>query len=797
MSIRNLDRLFQPRSVAVIGASDKPQRIGTRVLDNLIESAFGGALWLLNPKYATLRGLPCHARVSALPAAPELAILCTPPATIAGLIAELGARGTKAAIVMTAMDGRSGGARQAMLNAARPHLLRILGPGSLGVQSPALGLNASFNHLRADPGKLAFVSQSGALAAAVLDWAAPRGIGFSRCVAMGEGADVDFGDLLDYLAADNGTHAIVLCIEQLSAARKFMSAGRAAARGKPVIVLKVGRDAAPGADLVFDAAIRRAGMLRVHSVEDLFDAVETLARRRPQRGARLAVLTNSAGLGLIAADALAGGAAALAPLSAPTLSRLSGAGAVPANPVNLLADAPVERYAAAVEALLAEPQADALLFLHAPTAMVPSRLIAEAVAPLMRAAGKNVLSCWLGGGSVAEARRVFAAAGLPTYDTPEKAVRGFVQIAAYRRNQQLLMEVPAGLPGTSAAARAAARTLVGAALAAGRAGLSDDDARALLSAYGIALAAPAQAALAVPTLAAARIEIGTDPVFGPVVFFGQGGIAAGVADDRVAGLPPLNMVLAREMAGRTRVGRLLGHGAGRTAADAEAIARTLVQVADMLADLPQLAALELDPLLAGGGAVVALGARLRLAPAGGAAPLAIRPYPHELEQELAWDGGRVLLRPIRPEDGAQHQAFFHALDPDDVRLRFFSAMRELPPAQLARLTQIDYDRAMAFIATRAGADGAPETLGVARAITDPDNQHAEFAIIVRSDLKGRGLGRILFRKLVDYFRANGTGAIVGEALAENLGVQKLVRQFGGVVSAHPEAGMVRLELPLR
>lgn len=813
MSIRNLDRLFQPRSVAVIGASEKPQRIGTRVLDNLALGAFGangGAVWPVNPKYTQLHGMPCYAKVSALPAAPDLAIICTPPAGIPGLIAELGARGTRAAIVMTAMDGRDAGngggrsvgradgLRQAMLDAAKPHLLRVLGPGSIGVQSPALGLNASFNHLPAGAGKLAFVSQSGALAAAVLDWAALRGIGFSRCIAMGESADVDFGDLLDYLAADAGTHAILLCVEHLSAARKFMSAGRLAARGKPVIVLKVGRDAAPGADLVFDAAIRRAGMLRVYSTEDLFDAVETLARRRPQRGERLAVLTNSGGLGLIAADALDSGGARLAPLSPETLKLLAQAGAPPANPVDLLADAPVERYTAAVEALLREPQADALLFLHAPTAMVSSQLIAEAVAPLMRAAGKNVLSCWLGGSSVTFARQVFADAGLPTYDTPEKAVHGFVQIAQYRRNQELLMEVPAGQPTTSAPERAAARALITAALAAGRAELSDDDARALLAAYGIALATPQQAALAGHTLAAARIQIGADPVFGPVVFFGQGGIAADVAADRAAGLPPLNMVLARDMVGRTRVARLLAQG--QTAADADAIVRTLVQVADMVTELPELAELDLNPLLALGGAVVALGARLRLesepAPRS-KTTLAIRPYPQELEQEVAWGGGHILLRPIRPEDGPQHQAFFHALDPDDVRLRFFSAMRELPPAQLARLTQIDYDRAMAFIATRDGADGMPETLGVVRAVTDPDNQHAEFAIIVRSDLKGRGLGYILFSKLVDYFRAQGTGAIVGDALSENLGVQKLVRQFGGVVSAHPEAGMVRLELPLR
>lgn len=801
MSIRNLDRLFQPRSVAVIGASDNPQRIGTRVLANLLAGDFvrnGGTVWPVNPKHQLLQGLPAHGRVNALPVAPDLAIICTPPATVPGLINDLGQAGGKAAIVMTADPGHHGGRslRQAMLEAARPYLLRILGAGSAGLQSPALGLDASFTQMAAGKGKLAFVSQSAALATAVLDWAGQRGIGFSRFVAMGDGIDVDFGDLLDYLAADGDTEAILLCIEHVSSARKFMSAGRLAARGKPVIVLKVGRDAAPGADLVFDAAIRRAGMLRVHSTEDLFDAVETLARQRPQRGERLAVLTNGGGLGLIAADALACSGARLAELSPATQKLLTQAGAPHDNPVGLLADAQVERYTATVQALLREPQADALLFLHAPTAMVPSHQIAAAVAPLMQSAGKNVLSCWLGGGSVAQARRVFADAGLPTYDTPEKAVHGFLQIAQYRRNQELLMEVPVGVPTTSAAGRSTARKLVQAALHDGRSALSDSDARALMAAYGIALATPQQAALAGATLAAARIQIGHDPVFGPVVFFGQGGIAADVAADRAAGLPPLNMTLARDMVGRTRVSRLLAQG--QTAADAEALIRTLVQVADMVADLPELTELDLNPLLAIGGSVVALGARMQLAKARGRrAELAIRPYPQELEERLDWNGGQILLRPIKPEDGPQHQQFFSALAADDIRLRFFSAMRELPPAQLARLTQIDYDRAMAFIATRPNARGEPETLGVVRAVLDPDNQSAEFAVIVRSDLKGKGLGYILFQKLVDYFRARGTREIVGDALSENTGVQKMIRHFGGVVLPHPEAGMVRLQLPLR
>ncbi len=828
MSIKHLDRLLAPRSVAVIGASNKPHRVGTRVLANLAAGGvvMTGAIWPVNPKYTELRGMACYPRAAALPEAPDLAIICTPAATIADLIEELGARGARAVIVMTDVNGRA--QRQALLAAAQPYQLRILGPGSIGLQAPAVGLDASFSHLPAGAGKLAFVSQSGALAGAVLDWAGQRGIGFSQFVTLGDDVDIDFGDLLDYLAADAATEAILLCVEDLRSARKFMSAGRLAARAKPVIVFKSGvrQDLDDGADLVFDAAIRRAGMLRVHSTEDLFDAVETLVRRRPQQGERLAVLTNGAGLAVIAADALAAGEIRPAPLSGVTRKRLgqqgmaiavnAGAHSAADSAINLPADAPVELYVAAAEALLADDQTDALLLLHAPTPMVAADAIAQALAPLFQATGRNVLTCWLGGASAARGRRQFADAGLATFDTPETAVHGFLYMAQYRRNQALLMEVPAGVPGTAAPPRAAARALVKAALAAhreeqeknkeknkGAVILSDDEARSLLAAYGIALATPQQAVLAGHTPAAVRIEIGIDRVFGPVVFFGQGGPAAdvssGLAADRTAGLPPLNMVRARDMVGRTRIARLLAQG--QTAADAEALVRTLVQVADMLTDLPELAQLDLNPVLTIGGAVVALSARLQLAAPRSRRTLAIRPYPQELEQTVAWGGGEIVLRPIRPEDAAQHQAFFHALDADDVRLRFFTAMRELPPSQLARLTQIDYDRAMAFIATRpnpvAAAGGGAETLGVVRAVIDPANQSAEFAIIIRSDLKGQGLGYILFGKLVDYLRSRGTAEIVGDALAENLGVQKLVRHFGGVVLPHQEAGMVRLQLPLQ
>jgi len=404
---------------------------------------------------------------------------------------------------------------------------------------------------------------------------------------------------------------------------------------------------------------------------------------------------------------------------------------------------------------------------------------------VLRQSGRSVLSCWLGGASVAGARQIFADAGLPTYDTPEKAVRAYSQVVQYSRNQALLIEVPGQVPAHSVPERQAARNLVEAARAAGQAELAHADLAAVLAAYGLPLASEPAGG----NVQQLRIAMQVDPVFGPAISVGLGGSAGRVVDDRAVGLPPLNTVLARDMLRRTGVGRALVD-------EREILCGALVHVAELVADIGEVATFEIDPVTVVDGALRVHGARATLGARRAESSMAIRPYPQELEQEIQWQGAPLLLRPIRPEDAPAHVRFFSQLAPDDVRLRFFSAMKELPPTQLARLTQIDYDRAMAFIATRTGADGQAETLGVVRAVADPDNQKAEFAIIVRSDLKGKGLGNILFQKLLDYFRSRGTREITGEALSENIGMQQLMRRFGGTVTASREAGMVDLRLAL-
>jgi acetyltransferase len=892
MSVRNLDRLFAPASVAIIGASERAHSVGATVLRNVLDGGFGGAIYPVNPKYERLEGLPVYASVKHLPQAPDLAIICTPPATVPALVRELGERGTRAAIVLTAglgalTDAQGRTLKQATLDAARPYVLRLLGPNCVGMLVPGIGLNASFAHTNALPGKIAFVSQSGALVTGVLDWANSRGIGFSKFISLGDSADVDFGDVLDYLASDPATSAILLYMEDLRHARKFLSAARAAARSKTVLVLKAGRmaegakaaashtGALAGADDVYDAAIRRAGMLRVLTTEDLFAAVETLAHARPLFGERLVIMTNGGGPGVMATDALVAGGGCMASLDEATLARLDAV--LPAtwshaNPADIIGDAPAERYVKALAILLEDPQADAILFIHAPTAIVPSADIARALAPMAQASSRNILACWLGGDAVAEARKIFTDAGIPNYGTPEEAVNAFLQIVQFRRNQNLLMEVPPAACGDTVPDRATAAAIVRGALADGRTMLTEPEAKALLASYAIPVVATRVAsgvddavaaaeaigfpvaikilshdishksdvggvALDLDSAAAVRsaaermlkrvgqllpqaridgfsvqqmarrpnaheliVGVATDPVFGPVVLFGQGGVAVEVMADHAVALPPLNVVLARDMIARTRVARLLAGYRNRPPANMDAIIHILIQVSQLVADLPEVVELDINPLLADQDGVIVLDARVRVALADKTAStldrLAIRPYPPELEQTIEWDGALLLLRPIRPEDGAAHVTFFDQLTADDVRYRMFVRVRELQPSQLARFTQIDYDREMAFIATRAGPDGVAETLGVARVVADPDNIEAEFAVTVRSDLKGHGLGAILMEKLIAYCRQRGTRAIVGEALPQNTRVIRLVQKLGFEVTRNPLDDTMQLRLPL-
>jgi len=861
MTVRNLDAILDPRSVAVVGAAADPILAGIRA------GGFEG----------TVMPLADAAGIAALPEAPDLAILGLPPEALPAAIAALGARGCRLAVVTGSGPG-PGPLRQAMLDAARPHLLRIVGPGSFGLVVPGARLNASLAPGPAAPGRLALLAQSGSVAAATVDWAAGRGIGFSRVVSLGAMADADAGDFLDLLAMDGATRAILLQLETIPAPRKFLSAARAAARLKPVIALKAGRSpqaaeaalthtgALAGADAVVDAALRRAGILRVAGLAEMFDAAETVGRFRPMRRARLAVVTNGGGPGVLAVDRLAATGGSLAALAPETVAALP-AEASGGNPLDLRADAPPTRYAATLDALAADRGVDALLVMHAPNRLADPLAVAEAVAARVEGgllAAKPVLACWMGGPTAREPRRALGAAGVASYDTPAAAAAAVGHLTDWGRAQAALLRVPDRLgdadTGATPEARARAAAVLRAIAGAGRRTLTEPESIEVLAPYGLpapelrhvatpeAVAAEAAAMLArwgrvVVKLVSAEVShksdlggvaldlatpaeaeaaargmadraaaagaalagfalqpmirragpfeliagISRDPVFGPVILFGAGGLAVELVQDTAIELPPLDAGLAAGLVERTRVGAQLAGFRGRPPADLAAVYRALIALSHLAEDFPCVRSVDVNPLIADPDGVLALDASIVIEPADIDRPapnpdLAIRPYPAAWRRSLVRDGASYAIRPIRPEDAHLYRTFLAHTDPEDLRLRFLAPRRHFPDEMGLRLTQLDYDREMAFVALT--PEG--ELAGVARLARSPDRASGEYATIVRSDLKGRGIGGALMRMLIDYAAAEGIARLEGVVLAENRAMLGFVRGFGFAVAPDPD-----------
>jgi acetyltransferase len=894
MTIRNLDYALRPRSVAVIGASAQPGTVGQVLTENILASGFAGPIYLVNPHQAKIGGKKCFADVAALPEAPELAVIATPPDTVPALIEQLGAKGTRAVVVITA--GLSPEIKQAALNAARPYCLRIIGPNSLGIAVPGIGLQANFGLSRASPGKLAFLSQSGALITGILDWAAARDIGFSYVVSMGDMADVDVGDLLDFLAADIATSAILLYLETIPAARKFMSAARSAARAKPVIVIKSGRyqesaraaathtGALAGSDAAVGAAFRRAGLVRVEELEELFAAAETLSCLKPVQGNELLIVTNGGGAGVLAVDDLISSGGRLALLPDGTITRLDKV--LPAtwsrsNPIDMIGDALPKRYEDTLDVVLADCEADAILVINCPTALASSTDAAQAVIDaIARAPSRErlppILTNWLGEVAAAGGRRKFREAAIPTYESPTDAVRGFFYLWQYTQAQEALMRTPPRETERTHVAEEAARTIMRTAAAEGRTLLTEPEAKAVLSAYGIptvatrvagtpedveriaatlldqtgsvavkilsddishkseiggvrlGLRTPQDARHAAqrmqeraaelrpearlkgftvqPTLARPKahellVGVYEDRLFGPMILFGAGGTATEIIRDTAVALPPLDRELARDLMEQTRIFKLLKGYRDQPSTELSAIEETLVRLSQLVVDCPAVKELDINPLLADELEVIALDARIRIDPAAvetqGPNPrLAIRPYPNQWEAWAGTDNGyRIFIRPVRPADEHLYGAFIEKLSPDDIRFRFLAPRKEFSHKVIARFTQIDYARAMAFVALD---KDQKELLGVARLAADPDYVTGEYAILVRSDLKGTGIGWALMRHLIRYAEKEGLRELTGDVLASNQPMLEMCRALGFHISHDPEdlsICKVRLNLP--
>jgi acetyltransferase len=885
----SLDPIFRPRSVAVVGASATPGSIGSILIRNLLEIPFGGVVYPVNPKRRAVHSVYCYPNLSAVPEPVDLAVIATPAATVPAVVRDCVARGVKGAIVLSAGFSELGAAGRALEDEVRQAVrgrMRLIGPNCLGIIHPPSNLNASFAASMARPGKVALLSQSGAICTSILDWAREKHLGFSSFVSVGAMIDVDFADLIDYFADEPNTRSIILYVESIGDVRKFLSAARGVARTKYVIVVKAGRHEAgaraaashtgalAGSDAVFEAAFRRAGLLRVTTIPDLFSMAEILALQPPPTGPALAIVTNAGGPGVMATDALMTGGGQLADLAAETHTALD-AQLPPywshANPIDLLGDATPERYRLAVEACARDPNVQGLLVLLTPQAMTDPLETARRLTDFAHLEGKPVLASWLGGASVRGGRGLLSEAGIPTFDSPEDAIRAFLHMVQYRKNQELLYERPEALPEDWTPEVECVRRVIAGARAASRTLLTEVEAKEILTAYGIPVAPTVAARGEAEAVAAAdrvgypvvlkllsqtithKSDVGgvqlnladagavraafqsiqdslaqrgleqafegvsvqpmvrdqgyeliigssVDRQFGPVILFGTGGVLVEVFKDQALALPPLNRPLARRLMERTRIYTALRGVRGQKAIALEELEMVLVRFSQLVADFLEIQEIDVNPLLAAPGRVVALDARVLLCPPDVPAErrprLAIRPYPNQYSAPFRLqDGTEVTVRAIRPEDEPLLIALHAGHSEHTIRMRFFSMVKTLSRESLIRLCHLDYEREMALVAVHGSGAGA-SILGVSRFYLHPETESAEFALAVGDAWQGKGLGRHLMDRLIAVARERGVRRLIGFVLRENDAMLRLVKRLGFAIGATDDYAVVEASLDL-
>ncbi len=876
-----LNKFFKPEAIAVIGASPKEKSIGYTLVDNLKKDGFPGRIYPINPKYEEIQGLKAYPTVTAVGLAMDLAIIAVPIQGVPQVMRECGQAKIPAAIIISAGGkevGEEGQKLEAEIEAAaEAGGIRYLGPNCMGILCPYTKLNASFAAHSAKPGTVALLSQSGAICSAVLDWAGKQNIGFSHFVSIGSMADLDFADMIDFLGNDDRAKSIIIYMENLVHHRRFMSAARSVSRVKPIIVVKSGRTAAAakaaashtgalaGQDEAYSAAFRRAGIIRVDTIMQLFNCAEALGKMKRPVGGNLAIITNAGGPGVMAVDAFGKWQAEPVALRQETLQELDEF--LPphwskGNPVDVLGDAPPERFVKATEVVLSAPEVDGLAIVLSPQAMTDPTAVAEAVAPEIKKKAKPVFAVWMGAHDVAEGIRILNDHGIPTFETPEEAVDTFMEMYSYTRNLELLQETPPLLSADLKVNHKQARTFIDEFFKRKSLLLTEIEAKAILSAYGVPVNPTVTASSAGAAVAAAKklgfpvvmkihspdishksdvdgvrvflkteaevaqayedimertrsvkpdakifgVTIQTqvekaplelilgakkDPNFGPLIVFGLGGILTEAFKESAVALPPLNLLLARRLMEGTRIFRILQGFRNIPPANLTELAEILVRLSQLVTDFPEIAELDINPLLLSQGRPICVDARILLEPTdvAPARHLIIAPYPNQYESDwLLEDGTPILLRPMKPEDEGLVKELLENCSDQTLYFRYFRLIKNFPHSFLIRFTQNDYDREMGI--TAFGVPPGPEVMmGVGRLVMDPDRETAEFAVIVADPYHGKGLGEKLIQEVVRIARDYGVKSLWGEVLAENVPMLGLMKKTG--FNIHPAEDNVR------
>ncbi len=889
MDARQLHTLFNPKSVAVIGASNTPGRVGYALLKNLITNGYSGAIFPVNNHRESVQGVQAFPTIVAIPQKVDLAIIAIHAQMVPDVLEACAASGVRSTVVISAGFTESGEEgsllSKKIAQTVRANGMAMLGPNCLGFIRPRLNLNASFSRNMPPKGGIAFISQSGALCTAVLDWSVKQNVGFSYFVSIGDMIDIGFHDLIDYFGNDPETKSILIYMETLTQARSFMSAARSFALTKPIIVLKVGRSqegaqaalthtgSITGNNQIFDAAFRRAGVLRVGTIAELFDCAKTLSMQRLPNGNKLAIVTNAGGPGVIATDALIDQNGVLAELSEETIQmldekmpRLWSRG----NPIDILGDAEPARYSNAIKACLSDQNADAVLAILTPQAMTDAAAVAKDLVENARATYKTVLASFMGEDDVAEGRKILDHGKIPSYEQPEDAVRSFLNMVEYQRNLKTLNETPATIPHAFSPKSEANRIIIRKIARSGRTILTKPEIKEILINYEIPVPEGGLARnLAEATALASQIgfpvvmrivspdiiyesEVGgtaadikelaeiapaytrimravrehaanarilgiyiekmivkrhelligakKDPIFGPVIVFGMGGVAVDVFKDTNIGIPPLNMALAQQLIDGTKISKLLKGYRGSAAVDVGAIQFLLYKFAYLIMDFPEIKEMDLDPFAVDENGGIVLDAKIILdekiawKTVKPYSHLVICPYPREYETTVQMNDGRsVLLRPIRPEDEPNEAEMFQTFSAETMRFRFFGPIKDTSHEMLIRYTQIDYDREIAIIAELTESD-KKIMVGVVRLIADPYNDSAEYAIVVADPWAGLGLGTLMTRYILEIAKKRGIKKVYAYVLEDNDGMLHIFKKFG--FSGHKEGEMYRVELKL-
>lgn len=867
-----LDKIFHPRTIAVIGASNERQTVGYALVNNLIGKGYNGTVYPVNLNEHSIQGVRCYHHIGEIEDDIDLAMIATPAGSVVQVVRECGQAGAGGVVIISAGFSEIGAQGQALseqiMHLARRYGMRIIGPNCLGFINPSLSLNATFANQMALPGKIAFISQSGALCTAILDWAKKQNVGFSQFVSIGDMIDIGFHDLIDYFGSDPHTSSILIYMESLKDARRFMSAARAFARTKPILVLKAGKSkegakatlshtgSLAGNDAVFEAALKRAGVIRVETIAQLFNCAQGLALQPRPTGNRLAIITNAGGPGVLATDHLIEHGGALASLSEETIARLDKA--LPfnwsrANPVDIHGDATAKRYREAVEACLDDKNTDGILVILTPQAVTRSVDVEREIAGLAKKPRKTILASWMEEEDFSRGHYDrLPDSALPTYQFPESAVDVFLKMYNYTRNIELLYETPSTMPHEFSPDVEAARSLLNKAIRSGRHQLTEIEAKRLLEYYQmpvthsklaktpehavqlaeetgfpvvmkivspdiglktdiggveVGLNNPEEVGLAFGRIMAKvqkafpdaelygitveeminkryELLIGAkkDPIFGPVIVFGLGGVAVEIFKDSNIGLPPLNMALAKRIIEETKVYELLKGYRGMPKADMRSIQLILFQFAYLIMDCPQIREIDINPFVVDENGGIVLDAYVILDRdyrPGLHRPyehLVISPYPKQYVQDFTLKNGQLaVLRPIRPEDEPLEAEMIASFSRQTQYFRYFGYMSHISKELLRRSTQIDYYREISIIA-EVQEEGKKMMAGEVRLLADAQNEMAEFAIAVADRWQGIGLGSKLTDYIIEIACERGIRKIYANVLKANAVMAEMFRR---------------------